>query len=230
MHRLAAVIVLLCLSSLRAGAQAAASPSSVSAAAADAPASHPSSGLPSDTQRVDGPEKNSNEWQVWAAGSVPLGIFDTDPTATIWVAGATYGRVLTDAHAPSVFRGRFETGFEIDPFLEVDLPQHHVYAPGFTPVILKWDLVTRRRFSPYLEWAGGAVWGNHQVVPGTTTFNFMPSVGIGTNFPCAGAGKFSCTIDVRYFHISNAGLTAYNPGLNTVQIRLGFGLFTHPKR
>jgi hypothetical protein len=30
-------------------------------------------------------------------------------------------------------------------------------------------------------------------------------------------------------HISNAGLQALNPGINTVQLRLGVGWFTHPR-
>jgi hypothetical protein len=28
-------------------------------------------------------------------------------------------------------------------------------------------------------------------------------------------------------HISNASIANHNPGINTVQFRLGFGLFTH---
>jgi hypothetical protein len=33
------------------------------------------------------------------------------------------------------------------------------------------------------------------------------------------------SLDVRYIHISNAGLTTPNPGINTVQVRLGLGVF-----
>jgi hypothetical protein len=36
-------------------------------------------------------------------------------------------------------------------------------------------------------------------------------------------------VDVRYMHISNAGLTVPNPGVNTVQVRLGFGKFLGKK-
>ena len=32
--------------------------------------------------------------------------------------------------------------------------------------------------------------------------------------------------DVRFMHISNAGISSANPGINTVQLRLGVGLFT----
>jgi hypothetical protein len=31
---------------------------------------------------------------------------------------------------------------------------------------------------------------------------------------------------VRFMHISNAGMTNLNPGINTIQFRLGFGRFS----
>jgi hypothetical protein len=33
------------------------------------------------------------------------------------------------------------------------------------------------------------------------------------------------TLEVRYMHISNAGLATPNPGINTVQVRVGIGKF-----
>jgi len=108
------------------------------------------------------------------------------------------------------------------------LPKRPVYGGGFTPLLWKWDFVTRRRLSPYWELYGGGLFSNHQVVAGTTTFNFTPGSAAGVNFPWGRSGKYSWTVDVRFFHISNAGLTEYNPGLNTIELRLGFGLFSHP--
>ena len=236
MCRFAAVAVLLCLCfaapapvarAQAGGVVSAPGPAALGSTAGTA-ANIPSD-RPSDPRPIDGPEKNSNEWQVWAAGSIPIAVFRTDPEAKIWIAGGTYARVLTDAHGPGILRGRFEEGFEIDPLIEVDLPHHPVYAVGITPVLWKWDFMTRRRLSPYFEIAGGGLWGNHQVVPGTTTFQFMPSVAVGVNFPASRSGKYSWTADVRFFHVSNAGITQDNPGLNTIQIRIGFGVFTHPK-
>jgi lipid A 3-O-deacylase len=244
MYKLAAVVVLLCLcfaaSSAWAqaeGASSAAASNEVGLAAAGSAAMGATAGTstnsqgdsPGDTRRVDGPEKNSNEWLVWAAGAIPFTAFHSAPLAHIWSAGGTYGRVFTAAHGPGILRGRFEAAFEIDPLIEIELPHRPVYAAGFTPVVWKWDLVTRRRLSPYLQFSGGGLWGNHQVVAGTTTFNFMPSIGGGLNFPASRSGKYSWTADVRFFHISNAGITQYNPGLNTIQVRVGFGIFTHPK-
>lgn len=180
--------------------------------------------------QVDGPVKSSNEWQAWVGGAYPFKPFGNGPTARIWTVGATYGRVLTDALGPGPLRGRFEWAFEVEPVVEVLLPKYPVYGAGITPVAWKWDFVTRRRLSPYLELAGGGLFSNRQVVPGTTTFNFTPSTAFGVSVPWGRSGKYSWTAEVRYFHISNAGLSAYNPGLNTLELRIGFGVFSHSKR
>jgi hypothetical protein len=179
--------------------------------------------------QVDGPQKGSNEWQVWVGGAYPVTPYDGAPAARIWTAGGTYGRVLTGVHGPRRLRGRFEWALEVVPIVEVLLPKYPVYGAGITPIALKWDFVTRRRLWPYLELSGGGLFSNRQVVPGTTTFNFMPSGAAGVSFPWGRSGKYFWTADVRYFHISNAGLTYYNPGLDTIELRVGFGLFSHKK-
>jgi hypothetical protein len=38
--------------------------------------------------------------------------------------------------------------------------------------------------------------------------------------------RHNISAEVRYMHISNAGLSALNPGINTIQFRLGFGCFS----
>jgi Lipid A 3-O-deacylase (PagL) len=42
--------------------------------------------------------------------------------------------------------------------------------------------------------------------------------------------KWTWSADVRFLHISNAGLRDLNPGINTVQLRLGLGWFTRPNK
>ncbi len=37
--------------------------------------------------------------------------------------------------------------------------------------------------------------------------------------------RFNWSVEVRYMHISNAGLSTPNPGINTIQLRLGIGRF-----
>jgi hypothetical protein len=68
---------------------------------------------------------------------------------------------------------------------------------------------------------GGTLFTTHEVPAGTSTINFTS----GATFGLYVFGEHAWSVDVRYMHISNAGLTVPNPGVNTVQVRLGFGKF-----
>lgn len=50
----------------------------------------------------------------------------------------------------------------------------------------------------------------------------MDQAALGTHILGA---KYNWSIELRYMHISNAGLANLNPGVNTVQVRLGIGKF-----
>jgi hypothetical protein len=158
--------------------------------------------------------------QVWAGGghSVPGGTQNTEA----FDAGVRYGRVLTGAHWPWILRGRFEYAVDFVPVYEIFQPANTAYAWGFNPLVLKWNFVRRQRFSPYLELSGGALFSGKDIPTYTNTVNFSPSAALGTHIL---GEKYNWSVDVRYLHISNAGLGNYNPGLNTVQVRLGVGRF-----
>ena len=74
-----------------------------------------------------------------------------------------------------------------------------------------------------MELSGGTLFTNNQIPPGSSHANFESAAGLGLHVL---TGKFNWTADVRYMHISNGGLYPINPGINTVQLRLGLGLFT----
>jgi hypothetical protein len=52
--------------------------------------------------------------------------------------------------------------------------------------------------------------------------NFTSAAALGTHILGA---KYNWSVELRYLHISNAGLAVPNPGINTVQVRLGVGRF-----
>ena len=65
-----------------------------------------------------------------------------------------------------------------------------------------------------------------QAPPGTSRVNFTTSGAIGAHFL---RSKYNVSAEVRFMHISNAGLSTPNPGINTLQFRIGFGRFTQPQ-
>lgn len=171
-----------------------------------------------------GPERGGNEIQVWAGGghSVAggrgnIGAFN---------AGLRYGWILTDEHLPGFLRGRFEYTVDAVPLFLIFQPANTAFGVGFDPLGLKWNFKRHGRLSPYLELTGGVVFTNHDVPAGTNTVNFMDQAALGTHILGA---KHNLSLELRYMHISNAGLATPNPGVNTVQVRLGIGRFLVPR-
>ena len=167
----------------------------------------------------DRPEEGGRELQVWTGGghSVAGGTRDI----SVWNAGVRYGWILTAPHGPGLLNGRFELAVEAVPAFVVFQRANTAYGAGVNPVVLKWIFATRGRVAPYLELNGGTLFTTHEVPPGTSTINFTSGAAFGLHF----LGEHTWSVDVRYMHISNAGLTSPNPGINTVQMRLGFGKF-----
>jgi hypothetical protein len=167
-----------------------------------------------------GPEEGGHEVQLWlagghsvAGGTKNIGLFN---------AGLRYGWILTGPHLPGFLRGRFEYAVDAVPAFLVFQPTNTAYGAGFSPLGLKWDFEPHGWLSPYLELNGGMLFTDHNVPTGTNSVNFTSAAALGTHILGA---KYNWSLELRYLHISNAGLGNYNPGLNTVEVRLGIGRF-----
>ncbi len=167
-----------------------------------------------------GPEQGGHEIQIWAGGghSVAGGRGNT----SAFNAGLRYGWIITRPHLPGFLRGRFEYAVDAVPVFFVFQPTNTAYGAGFDPLGLKWNFERHGRISPYLELTGGTLFTNHDVPAGTNTVNFMDQAALGMHILGA---KHNVSLELRYMHISNAGLATPNPGVNTVQVRLGIGRF-----
>ncbi len=159
------------------------------------------------------------ELGVWGGGghSVPggtsgVGVFD---------AGVRLGKMLTGEHLPGILRGNFEYAVDVMPLYLVHINDTR-YAAGFNPVILKWNF-SGRRVAPYLEFGGGVLLSNRDIPPATSSVNFMPQAAAGLQFFTRQTRAVVAA--VKYVHISNAGLSNPNPGINTLQFTLGYSWF-----
>lgn len=170
-----------------------------------------------------GPEQGGHEFQLWTGGghSVPGGVTHTG----VFNAGLRYGWILTGLHLPGILRGRFEYAVDAVPMFLAFQPRNTAYGVGFNPLGLKWNFERHGRLSPYLELGGGVLATNHNVPAFTNKVNFTPSAAFGTHILAA---KYNWSLEVRYLHVSNGGLARFNPGLNTVEVRLGVGKFFSP--
>jgi lipid A 3-O-deacylase len=160
---------------------------------------------------------------VWASGgfSVPGGTKDTK----VIDAGARLGKVLTDEHFGGFIRGNFEYAMDVMPVYYVlqPAPASNAYGAAFNPINLKWNFTRANRTIPFLELGGGVLFSNHVVPNNTSRVNFVTHGALGFHFFSNERRAF--TASVRYEHISNAGLTVPNPGVNTVQLLVGMNWF-----
>ena len=168
----------------------------------------------------DGPEKGGHEIQFWTGGgrSTRGGVRDTG----VWNAGFRYGWILTEAHGPSILRGRLECALDAAPIFWFFLPGGTAYGAGLSPVVLKWNFDAGSRLVPYIEANLGLVFSSRDVPSVAWRGNFTSAGAIGTHV-LGERGNLSA--EIRFLHVSNAGLTVHNPGINTIQVRIGLGRF-----
>jgi len=171
-----------------------------------------------------GPEGGGNEVQVWTGGG--HGLNGSTSNTGVWNLGVRYGWVLTDTVGPGPLRGRFEYAVDVVPAFLLTQRNGTAYGLGLNPVGLKWNFATPQSVTPYVELGGGLLFSNTQVPPGTSRVNFTPTGALGLHFL---RSKYNWSAEVRFMHISNAGLATPNPGINTIQVLLGFGRFAQPK-
>lgn len=165
--------------------------------------------------------KGAWELGVWAGGGSGLG------ARTDWHffnAGARVAKVLTGERGGGWARGHLLWAADIIPVYYVMQPYKNTFGAGFTPIILNWTFTGHKKVVPFLEGGAGVLFTGYEVPPGTSNVNFTPQAGFGVHIFTR--PKQAVTITGRYEHISNAGQTTPNPGINaTLQFRLGYTWF-----
>ena len=167
---------------------------------------------------------DSRELQIWTGGG--HGLNGSNASTGVWNVGLRYGWILTDPAGPGILKGRFEYAVDAVPVFLVVQQTGTAYGVGLNPFALKWNFVPRHNVMPYVDIGGGTLFSNDKVPPGTSHVNFTTSGAIGAHFL---RSKYNWSVELRFMHISNAGLVTPNPGINTLQVRIGFGRFTRPR-
>jgi lipid A 3-O-deacylase len=168
-----------------------------------------------------GPVEGGHEWQFWTGGG--HGLSGSQSGDGVWNLGFRYGLILTAPHGPGFLRGRLEYAVDAVPVFLVTQKTNTAYGVGVNPFAFKWALDTHGSIVPFLEIGGGTLFTNNKVPEGTSHVNFTSGGAFGLHFL---RRKHNISAEVRYTHISNAGIATPNPGINTIQVRLGFGLFS----
>jgi hypothetical protein len=167
-----------------------------------------------------GPEGASSEWQVWTGGG--HGINGSQSGTGVWNLGLRYGIVITSPHGPGFMRGQLEYALDAVPAWAIVQSTNTAYGAGVNPFAFKWILTSAKKVKPYFEIEGGTLFTNTKVPEMTSHVNFTSSGAFGAHFL---GEKHNWTAEVRFMHISNAGISDPNPGINTIQVRVGWGVF-----
>ncbi len=165
--------------------------------------------------------RGSRELELFVQGghSVAGGTGDV----SVFNAGARYGWRLFSTGSGAL-RGNLEYAVEAVPIFIVAQPGDNAFGAEVTPFDFKYNFTAPHQITPFLELGGGVLFTNNDVPFGTSRVNFTPQGGIGMHVPMANSSHH-LTLALKYFHISNAGLATPNPGINTIQFRLGIGTF-----
>ena len=166
------------------------------------------------------PENSSRELQIWTGGG--HGINGSTSDTGVWNLGLRYGLILTSPHGPGFLKGQLEYAFDVVPAWVLTQKTNTAYGGGVNPFAFKWILSQPKKVKPFFEIEGGTLFTNTEVPEKTSQVNFTTSGALGMHVL---GEKHNWSAEVRFMHISNAGMTTPNPGINTIQVRLGWGIF-----
>ena len=81
------------------------------------------------------------------------------------------------------------------------------------------NALATKTFKPYVEGGIGAIYTDYEFKGQGTRFNFNPQLGIGTEVNTVSGNSFIAAL--RLYHVSNAGLSKENRGMNAVTLHIG---------
>lgn len=168
--------------------------------------------------------KGTNEFGLWAGGS-PGSVGNLKDRELLLVA-LRYGRVLA-AWEPVTL----EYTLDIFPAAVIFEPKNvrrgssTIYGAGVSPFGLKLNFFPQSWIQPFIAGSVGFLYFQHDVpVPDSSRLNFTPEFGVGLQFFLTPANAL--TLGYKFHHISNAGISSRNPGLNSQVIYAGYSFFT----
>ncbi len=171
-----------------------------------------------------GPVAGEAEYQIFTSGG--HGTNGSQMDDGVFNIGLRFGLVLTGPHGPGFLQGRLEYAVGVTPLFCITQKNGTACGGGVDAFAFKWMLSKPRKVVPYIEIGGGTLFTSMKTPPDISRINFTTGGAFGLHFL---RSKHNVSTEIRYQHISNAGMVEPNPGINTVQLRLGFGWFSQKR-
>jgi lipid A 3-O-deacylase len=162
-------------------------------------------------------QKGSWNFGIWTGGG--SSISRTSKGTQLWLTGGRFGKVLTTERGHGAFRGQLEYALEAIPSFLI-FQDSTVYGFDVTPLLFRWNFTGAKKLVPYFELGAGMLITTDDVPARTFPVNFTPQAGLG--FHVFTKPKQAFTFTFKYMHISNGGLDHPNPGINSLQMMIGY--------
>lgn len=184
-----------------------------------------------------------NEFGVWAGYSPDSPhVIGTTSHRQLGLLAIHYGRTLWENHfasfqytidvlpvelilQPKITSAIFTTPPPRTTFVEG--PREYVYAGGINPLGLKLNILRPRRLQPFIASTAGFVASETRVpidAPGGTLFNFAFDFQGGFQYYNP-SRTHAWMLGYKLHHISNAGRTNLNPGMDSNVIFVGYSFY-----
>ena len=177
-------------------------------------------------------DKGMNEFGIWGGGSLDSpAVIGTAEDRRFLTIGLRYGRILGGSKKVAyeytvdavpvavVFQPNFARAFNRNP-------DRAIYGAGMSPIGFKVNFNRRGWVKPFAGTSGGFLYFQRPVpddIPLATKFNFTFEFSGGVQIFTR--SRSAVTLGYRFQHISNAGRSEVNPGLDANVFYAGFSLF-----
>ncbi len=163
----------------------------------------------------------SDEWNFSFGGGYAHTInFSVSGTSFVQQS-IRWGRVFSGSEGDRWYDGSWQFGLEVSPAFIV-LQSETVYGAGVTPVIRRL-FTAHGKLVPTMTIGVGVLATTAKVPEGETHFNFTPQIAFGVYYFLNPRNALS--LEYRFHHISNGGISAPNPGINSSAFLVGISLF-----
>lgn len=177
-------------------------------------------------------EKGMNEYGLWAGASFDSPtVIGTAEDRKFFTLGLRYGRILggTERVAYEYTLDAVPVALVFQPDFARAInrnPNHSIYGAGISPVGFKVIFNRQGRVKPFASTAGGFLYFRRPVpvdIPLATKFNFTFEFDGGVQI--FSRSRRAIALGYKFQHISNAGRSKVNPGLDVNVFYVGFSLF-----
>lgn len=176
---------------------------------------------------------------VWAQQGNAAHPFSSTPQLTLWWGGGpsvptqsvsfrSLGFAALRYSTPLRFGGFGKHDGFLDGFWEYQtelttyavFQQQSAVALGYSPIGFRYVMRAHRRVRPFIGGLAGLLYASQPIPEIATRFNFSPQAEFGMTVGNDVHGSWS--MEVRYAHISNAGISHPNPGINSILFLAGY--------